>query len=140
MDRDRELCTKATLRRLGHDPGPHLSLVLVVAVTTLCWLTATYLTDRTDMKTLEAFCKRVRPPRAGWRMVYEQSETRPRSIGAAFAAWPVATVMNYSLMLGGGALLFGNLRGASIGFAIVVVCIPILLRLGRRALADAAGG
>ena len=55
-------------------------------------------------------------------------------------AWPVTTVMIYSLMLGVGSLLFSNLLGTSIGFAIVVVCIPILLRLGRTALADAVGG
>ena len=44
-------------RRMGLDVGPHLSLLIGVAVTTTCWVAATLLTRPTGEDTLVAFCR-----------------------------------------------------------------------------------
>ena len=80
-------------RRMGLDLGPHLSLLIGVAVTTTCWVTVTLLTGPSEEDTLVAFCKKVRPPHRGWASVYEKISIRPKSVGAALIAWPVASVM-----------------------------------------------
>jgi hypothetical protein len=132
--------TLAISRRLGLDVGPHLSLLIAVAATTTCWVAATLLTRPTGEDTLVAFCKKVRPPHRGWAAIYEKTSTRPKSIGAALMAWPVASAMIYAVMLGSGAFLFGNVAGGVLAIVVVAICIPLLLHFGGRAVADAEGG
>ncbi|MEE9264759.1 MAG: hypothetical protein V3V11_09915, partial [Vicinamibacteria bacterium] len=119
---------------------PHLSLLLGVAVTTTWWVAATLLTCPTREDTLVAFCRRVRPPHRGWASVYEKIPIRPKSVGGALIAWPVASVMIYAVILGSGAFLFGNVAGAVLGIVVVAICVPLLLHFGGRAVADAEGG
>ncbi len=127
-------------RRMGLDVGPHLSLLIGVAVTTTCWVAATLLTCPTREDTLVAFCRRVRPPHRGWASVYEKIPIRPKSVGAALIAWPVASVMIYAVIVGSGAWLVGNVAGAVAGIVVVAICVPLLLHFGGRAVADAEGG
>ena len=130
----------ALARRSGVDAGPHVSLLIGVTVTTSCWVAATFLTHPTREETLVEFCKKVSPPHRGWASVYERISTRPKSIGAALIAWPVASVMIYAVMLGSGAFLFGNIAGGVLGIVVVAICIPLLLHFGGRVVADAEGG
>jgi Na+/proline symporter len=125
-------------RRLGYDPGLHLSLLLGVTVTTSCWVAATLLTRPTQQDILEAFCWKVRPPRFGWNAIYKKISAPPKSIGPALAAWPVACLLVYAVLLGTGALLFGRLGGAAVGGLVAAACVPVLIHLGKRALADAS--
>src|SRR5690349_7384069 len=52
-------------------------LLVTIAITTVCWVAATYLTEPTDATTLARFYALVRPPGRGWRNIRERSGLPP---------------------------------------------------------------
>ncbi|EON78350.1 sodium-solute symporter, putative [Lunatimonas lonarensis] len=56
----------------------HVQLLLGVGITTFSWLLVTLLTRPSSMDTLEAFYRRVRPGRIGWRKIIEYAASQDR--------------------------------------------------------------
>ena len=86
----------------------HKALVLV-PVTIIAWLTATFITRPVDMAKLCDFRKRVRPGGAWGPVASLQPEVR--SAGLAFATlrpWVAGVAMTYGLTFGIGKLLLGG--------------------------------
>src|SRR5690348_5874729 len=52
-------------------------LLCTIAVTTVCWLVATFVTRPTDAATLESFYRLVRPAGPGWRDVRARAHLSP---------------------------------------------------------------
>ncbi|MFQ5790316.1 MAG: sodium:solute symporter family protein [Acidobacteriota bacterium] len=122
------------LKRFGNAPEANLSLALGVAITTVCWLVTTWWTRPTDRATLEEFCRRVRPPLAGWKRVYLQAQAIPLSAKQGFLAWPVACLVVYAALFGTGALLFRNLALGMGSALLLALGVPVLIHLARRSL------
>src|SRR5687768_9974406 len=59
----------AVANRTGATIAPHVSLLVTIAVTTVVWVAATFLTAPTDRSTLVAFYRLVRPAGPGWASV-----------------------------------------------------------------------
>lgn len=125
--------TLLLLKRQGIDFSTHLSLVLGVAGTTACWLAATLLTPPEGAQTLDAFCRRVRPPRLGWGRVYPRDSNPPTALGRSLLAWPMACLMVYAALFGTGAVLYGKTTGAAAAALVFLISGVLLIRLARAA-------
>ena len=88
---------------------PSLQLVTGVAITTVGWLTVTFVTRPTDRVTLQAFYDRIRPLEAGWRTAVA---TKPpggdESVTAAFLCWFLGVAVIYLALFGTGYVIYGR--------------------------------
>jgi len=129
------------------DPNADAWIMIgTVAVTTVTWVVATFLTKPEPDAVLDAFYRRVRPGGAGWRRVAERLGYGRESIpgGAlAWTNWIAGIVAVYSTLFGLGKLIFGQL-GMGLGLlAVAVVAFAWIARsfrsdrLAAEALANA---
>lgn len=113
----------------GSLPAAWLQMLVGVALTTVAWLTATYLGPPTDRQTLEAFVSRVRPGGPGWRTVSQARSTPARplddDLGTAFVATVSATLATWAMLFAIGLILYGRTTAAIVaGF---VACVGWLI-------------
>ncbi|MDC0160273.1 Na+:solute symporter [Gemmatimonadales bacterium] len=116
---------------------PSLQLVLGVLITTVGWLTVTFLTPPTEPATLESFHRLIRPMGNGWAgagLGITEEERSAESIAAAFLAWFLGVTVVYGAVLGTGYMLYGQtvLAGVCLGAAIVasLALLKTLPRVG----------
>ncbi len=85
------------------------NLVLTVAITTLVWLVATFLTEPEPEAKLLEFYRRVRPGVAGWKRVAALApEISPTRDGwYNLLDWLMGCLMVYMTLFGIGKLLLG---------------------------------
>ncbi len=97
-------------KKLGADIPSHLALVGNVAVTTIIWITVTFLTRPAGRETLVRFCRLVRPAGPGWREVRRGAgvEGSPDSLPQAFLGWSLGCLMVYAALFGTGSFLYGR--------------------------------
>ncbi|MEP6764784.1 MAG: Na+:solute symporter, partial [Gemmatimonadaceae bacterium] len=107
----------------GHAIPDHWSLIITVLVSTLCWVSVTYLTAPTDRATLVSFYKRVRPAGPGWTSVRAEAGVGPSpdSLTVALGGWVLGCVFVYSALFGTGSFLYGKTSIATVWFAIFTV-------------------
>ncbi|AEN72568.1 Na+/solute symporter [Rhodothermus marinus SG0.5JP17-172] len=103
------------------DPFP-TNLFAVVAYTTLAWVTVTLFTPPTDMATLDAFYRRVRPAGPGWRPIAARHpDIHPdTSLRTLAIDWLAGVVLVYSTLFGIGQLLVGS---AGLGLLLLAVAV-----------------
>jgi SSS family solute:Na+ symporter len=106
------------------------NLFFVVAVTTVAWLLATFLTRPTDAAHLDAFYRRVRPGGPGWAPVAARNaDVGPTErLAPLFVNWLVGIALVYSTLLGVGYLLFGR---PMIGLGLLTVAFATAVLLWR---------
>ena len=138
------------VRHLGRAPGLGLDLgdtasgdyaltmLITVAVTTVVWLSVTFLTPPESDATLERFYRRVRPGGAGWRRVSERLGfgATPSRVGrcpgsTGSRGWRRSTAAVFAV---GAALTGSPLRGLVYG----VVAIAAFSLIYRNLRADPA--
>ncbi|MBQ9872885.1 MAG: Na+:solute symporter [Thermoguttaceae bacterium] len=117
---------------------PEYQLVATVVVTTIGWLTVTFLTPPDDKETLRAFVRKTRAGGPGWRKVYRDAEQEGVSLKGANDKWPVPTgilcsfvgcVAIYCALFAVGAYLYGKfvvgtwlLFGTVVGAFLLFTC------------------
>ena len=107
-------------------------LVVTVGVTTVVWLTVTFLTRPTDPATLVKFVKDIRPGSIGWRRVYREHGITPEPfLLHAIAGWLVALVCLFSVNFAIGSLLLGRQRPAFLLFLSALAAAALLVTLLR---------
>jgi len=82
-----------------------VGILLIVAVTTLTWITVTFLTKPDDPQKLLAFYRKVRPG-GFWGPVAKMNGRAYRLQAAPFAGWGLAILMILFLLLGLGKIIF----------------------------------
>ena len=115
-----------------------LVMLVTVAVSTVVWVSVTFLTKPEPDATLDAFYKRVRPGGPGWAAVSRRLGfgREPIPGGAmSFVNWGLGIVLVYSALFGIGKLLFGQLL---LGFALVDTAIVAFLLILWNLSRDAA--
>ncbi|MBI3681453.1 MAG: Na+:solute symporter [Acidobacteria bacterium] len=82
-------------------------MIITVAITTLVWLAATFLTRPEPPDVLVAFYRRTRPSRAGWGPIARQAQdVEPAGGGLSnLLDWVCGCVMIYGVLFGAGKLL-----------------------------------
>ena len=96
------------------------TMFIVVAATTVGWLTVTFLTEPTDDETLKSFYRRVHPGGWGWKRIQRllPDVTGDAGYGLLLTAWIAGIALVYSTLFGIGKLVFGDYALAAIFFLI----------------------
>jgi len=98
-----------------------LALVITVALTTVAWVAATFLTAPESPETLARFYARVRPGGPGWRVVAARlgfGGDRIPGGALSWVNWVAGWVAVYATLFGIGQLFVGT-AGAALGFGVV---------------------
>ena len=113
------------LHTVIHIPGSESlvfakSILLTVAVTTVAWVTATYLTRPEPESKLLAFYRRVRPDVYGWKRIAAQAPEITASREAKHNAldWALGCLMVYMTLFGIGKIVLGY---TSLGLTFLVI-------------------
>jgi hypothetical protein len=110
-------------------------LLITVSVTTLVWLTVTFLTPPEPRSVLLSFYRRVRPNVSGWKPIAaEASDIVPQHDGLFnLVNWISGVVMIYAFLFGLGKIILGDpLTGLAFLAAGLVAGAIIYLGMGRR--------
>jgi solute:Na+ symporter, SSS family len=117
----------------GDDPTEFAYLMLAtVAVTSLAWIAATFLTPAEPLDKLTAFYRRARPAGPGWRPVRSAlgaaAPEPTESLASQFVNWILGCTLIYSSLFGIGHLVFKNwLPGAGL-IVLALICGAIISR------------
>lgn len=114
------------------DPVQFAWLMLItVAVSTVVWVSVTYLTSPTPDHTLLAFYHRVRPGGPGWRRVAAAAGYPGEGIdGGAlnWTNWLAGIVAVYGTLFGTGRILFGEIIEGVLFLALAVLAFVWIAR------------
>lgn len=119
----------------GQVPSTANSLLITIAVTTVCWVLAAYLAPATDRKTLIEFYRKIRPAGPGWEPIREaagiskaEAAQSGESIPLALLGWVAGCVAIWSSLFTVGNILYGRTSAALLMGAVFVVSGLLLLR------------
>jgi Na+/proline symporter len=113
------------LQRAGLSLPPQVTLV-----TTVVWLSVTWMTPPTDADTLARFYRLVRPAGPGWTAVRARcGDLAPADdLGAAFAGMLASCACVYAALFGTGHLLMGHTTLAAVAGAVLVASGVVVIR------------
>ena len=126
------------------DPNADAVVMLItVGLTTVVWLTVTWMTPAESDAILESFYRRVRPGGAGWRQVAVRAGfgPEPLSVGrGAWLNWLAGVVAAYATLFGIGKLIFGPVSTGFVLLAIAAVAFAWIARSFRQETPTASPG
>ncbi|HPX33689.1 MAG TPA: Na+:solute symporter [Bacteroidales bacterium] len=119
-----------------------LKLVGVVVLTSISWITVTYLTKPVRHATLRSFYEKIKPGGPGWKKVLKDAELSGNPIDPEMSkSWDVPTgilcmllgsVAIYSALFATGHWIYGNNVTASLLTGLAVVSAFILTKAWKR--------
>ncbi|MER3426815.1 MAG: sodium:proline symporter [Pyrinomonas sp.] len=118
------------------------SILTTVGVTTLVWLTATFLTAPEPEEKLREFYRRVRPAGPGWRRIAQLEGVPERNdeIISNAINWAFGIALVYATLFGIGELVFGAFGKATLLFLLAASCGAVMFwnlnRTGWAGLAE----
>lgn len=123
---------------------PSLQFPVIVLITTIVWITATFVTQPEAIETLKNFYSRTQPFAAGWKPVLQEAalknepleEGSARTLPMGILAMLIGTLLVYSLLFATGKFLYGAYGSAFILLAVSLLAAFVLVRLWKRAGAD----
>ena len=98
-------------------------ILVTVGVTTVVWVTATFVTAAEPMDKLVSFYRRVHPAGPGWGPVAQAAgmAVRTGEIGPNLINWMMGIILVYSTLFGIGEIIFGNWPRALLFVGVAVV-------------------
>ena len=128
-------------QRRGLTLPSHVTLLLMVATTTVIWMAVTYLTAPTDRETLRRFYLAARPAGPGWRAVREAegAAESPDDLRSAFAGWFAGIALVYGALFGAGHLLLGHATAGLVGIAVAIAGAIVIARVLPRMWSEPRG-
>jgi Na+/proline symporter len=131
------ICFKTVPGRWFPDGDPRTDsaiMLITVALSTVVWLTVTFVTAPEQDAVLESFYRRVRPGGPGWAKVSERIGFGRESIpgGAlAWTNWIAGIVAVYATLFGIGKVVFGELNAGVVLLVIAAVAFAWIARSFR---------
>lgn len=117
----------------------HIELILGISITTIAWVTATFVTRPTDQSVLVSFYSLVKPYGIGWNKfkstVTSQGITLPQghdNFTKDFLSMFLGIVIVYFALFATGFFIYGKNMTAYILSSIVVICVVSLIMLWRK--------
>jgi len=126
----------------GHAVRPEIALIASVAVTTIIWVSVTFLTRPTNRATLVKFYELVRPAGPGWSAIRKEAAVggTPDSLPQALLGWVLGCCSIYAALFGAGSFLYGRMAQGLMWLAVLVVSGAGLIKLLPRMWAGAPAG
>ncbi|GLU43294.1 sodium/glucose cotransporter [Muricauda sp. NBRC 101325] len=115
-------------------------LPFIMVVTSIIWLTATFVTQPESKEVLRSFYLKIQPGGPGWAKVVDEAAADNVEIVKTNEKWSVPSgikamisgvVLIYSIMFATGYWIYGEYQTASILTALVVLSAIILLKVWR---------
>lgn len=116
-------------------------LIIGVSITTVSWLTVTFLTRPSDIRVLESFYRRVKPGGMGWEPVIHYAEEQGRTISAddqksdlpyGLIAMIFGCIAVYSILFATGYWIYSE-HGPAIFFSVTgIVSSYVLLKIWKK--------
>lgn len=123
-----------------------IKFTAIVFLTTISWITVTYLTKPTNEDTLRNFYKKIRPGGPGWRAIVDRATREGvELIKEKDLKWDVPTgilcmilgcLLIYSTLFAIGNFIYGNSLIAIIFISTAVVSALILARLWKKLISE----
>lgn len=116
-------------------------LVIGVAVTTISWLTVTFVTKPAEDKTLLRFCRLVRVGGPGWKTVLLRAEAAGECVDGVEEKWDLprgilcmvfGCVMVYSALFATGLWMYRAYGRATAMTVVMIVSTFLLIKFIRR--------
>ena len=132
----------AIAQRNGATVASHTSLLVTIAVTTVVWVVATFVTAPTDRATLVAFYRLVRPAGRGWEPVRVEAGVGPSpdSIAQSLLSWHFGCFVVYAALFGAGSFLYGRTTQGVMWAVVLIVSGGGLIRQFQRKTAMNSDG
>ncbi|NER12830.1 Na+:solute symporter [Leptobacterium flavescens] len=113
---------------------------LIVLITTIVWLTVTFLTKPDDSTTLFNFYKKIQPGGPGWKKIISEARESGTEIQAKDEKWSVPSgivamliscAIIYSCLFATGNYIYGNIPLALILTGVTIVGAFLLIRVWK---------
>ena len=113
----------------------------VVLITSVIWITVTYMTPAEDKSVLQTFYQKIQPGGPGWKKVIDEAEKENINITDDSQGWSVPSgitamllgcVMIYAAMFATGYWIYGDYIRASIITMISAVFAALLVRTWKK--------
>ena len=108
-----------------------LAMLVTVAVTTIVWLSVTFMTAPEPDEVLDRFYRKVRPGGPGWRPVMQRlgfGDDRIPGGALSWVNWVAGVVAVYTALFGVGAFLTGSPRQAVIYGVLAIGSFALIMR------------
>lgn len=122
----------------GTDPEwwqmAHWQLVMGIIVTTITWVTVTYLTKPTNQETLKGFVKLTRPGGPGWTRINKEleKEGHPRienNLPTEILLMFIGVFTVYAVLFSVGFWIYANVVGTVISSLVAIIGTGFLIKL-----------
>ena len=122
-----------TAGKLGHAASSTTILLVTVSITTVVWLSVTFLTPADDQQTLARFYNKVRPAGPGWQRVRAAGglPPSPDSPAQALGAWVLGLAAIYGVLFATGAFVYGKVLPGTVWVVVALAATLGLVRLVR---------
>ena len=113
----------AIAKRAGADISSDVVLLVTIAITTVAWVTATFVSTPVSDDTLVAFHRRVGPAGPGWARIAKLAGSegaKPDGLGLAAIGWVSGCALVWGALFATGSFLIGSMTNALI-FAVLAV-------------------
>jgi hypothetical protein len=111
----------------------HERLCISVAITTIVWIVATFITRPTSMETLKSFVKKIRPHQVGWQPVIQHMDNAiaaPKTrLGTEIGLMFLGCVAVYAALFMTGYLIYGQFGFAGISAVALLVALFLIKQL-----------
>jgi len=120
------ICFKVVPGRFAAgDPNADATIMLItVAVSTVVWLTVTFITSPEPDSILDSFYRRVRPGGPGWKRVAERNGFGAEGVEGGILPWTnwiAGIVAVYCTLFGIGKIIFGQVTTGAILLLVALV-------------------
>lgn len=111
-----------------------IKLLTIISVSTVIWITVTYLTPIVDSERLISFVRRIRPSGPGWakirNMIGDGDSVKAESLAGAFSEWALGSALVAGLTIGTGKALLGSSLSGAVWLALAALAsFALYLRL-----------
>ena len=106
-----------------------IEIVIGAVLTTITWITATFITPPEDEKTLMRFVDIVNPGGPGWKKFEQKKTIKGWSVPKGILSMLLGSIAVYGVLLGTGNFIYGNYLIAIFLMVISLVCVYFILKV-----------
>ena len=133
-------------KKLGFEPIPeHIKLVTSVVLTTIAWVTVTFLTRPTEQGVLVSFYKKIKPAARGWQPVIDKAiaanaltttEVRSGKLPLQILGMLAGCFLVYGALFGTGYFIYGNMMQGIMAFVVSGISGMVIFSIWRKIQGD----